>query len=57
MYKTRKDIKNWLKEMKIKNHVINEDLTVDVKGNVDISSQYLKEIPIRFGIVNGFFLL
>ena len=41
--------------MKIKNYVINEDLTVDVNEYVNISYKNLKEIPIRFGIINGGF--
>ena len=41
--------------MEIKNYIINEDLTVDVNSEVYILDKELKEIPIRFGIVNGNF--
>ena len=55
MYKTREEVENWLKEMGIENYIINEDLTVDVKGDVNISFERLKEIPVQFGIVEGDF--
>lgn len=49
------DIKHWLDEMKIENYVINDDLTVDVKGKVEIGNRSIIEIPIQFGIVQGYF--
>lgn len=48
-------IKKWLKKMKIKNYTINPDLTVDVKGDVNISHSHLDFIPIQFGVVSESF--
>ena len=48
----------FLEEYKIKNYTINDDLTVDVEGDVDIENggrRGLKEIPIQFGKVTGVF--
>lgn len=50
-------IEVWLKEMKIKDYVINNDLTVDVDGDVNLSSKNLTEIPIQFGSVKNFFII
>ena len=44
-----------LNEYQIDNYVINEDLTVDVNGNVNFSNKNLIDIPIKFNIVNGIF--
>lgn len=38
----------------IKNYTINDDLTVDVDGDVYISNKALHKIPINFGEVNNF---
>ena len=56
-YNKKEDIKNWLEDMNIRYYVINDDLTVDVNGNVNISYKYLINIPIpiQFGIVTGYF--
>ena len=56
MLKTLKEIESWLDLMKIEDYSINKDLTVDVKGEVDISKQNLKEIPVQFGEVTWSFL-
>ena len=48
MYSTREEVESWLVLMKIKNYVINEDLTVDVNGDVDIFLKDLKDMPIQF---------
>ena len=55
MYSTREEVESWLCRMGVENYVINEDLTVDVNDDVDISCKNLKTIPIQFGIVNGVF--
>jgi hypothetical protein len=44
-----------LEHFKIQNYTINDDGTVDVDGNVDLSEEGLTEIPIKFGIVRGNF--
>lgn len=51
-------IKVWLEDMKIKNFIINDDLSIDVKGNVDLSGRlkYSKWPSfIKFGKVKGSF--
>jgi hypothetical protein len=53
----KSQIDAWLKEMKIKDYVINNDLTVDVDGDVNLSSKNLTEIPIQFGSVKNFFII
>ncbi|SDK22887.1 hypothetical protein SAMN05192566_0714 [Methylophilus rhizosphaerae] len=52
---TPKNISKWLDKYGVKNYTINEDLTVDVDGSVDISDNQLKIIPVQFGKVNGYF--
>jgi hypothetical protein len=41
----------------IEKYTINEDGTVDVNGDVDLSYKKLTEIPIKFGIVKGDFFI
>src|SRR3990167_4307054 len=53
--KTKQQIENWLKEVGIVGYTINNDLTVDVSGSVDISNLKLKNIPIQFGKVGDFY--
>lgn len=45
----------WLKKFKIDNYTINDDMSVDVDGDVDILCLNLKEIPIQFNKVTGRF--
>lgn len=52
---TPKDISQWLDKYEVKNYTINDDLTVDVLGDVDISENNLKKIPVQFGKVIGSF--
>ena len=54
-YQTKEEIENWLKKMGIENYKINDDLTVDVNGWVDLAFKYLKKIPIKFGKISGGF--
>ena len=53
--KTKEKIESWLKEMNIKEYLINQNLTVDIFSNVNLSMKKLKKIPIKFGIINGNF--
>lgn len=47
-FKTKEEIKDWLYKMGIKFHYkINDDLTVDVDTDVNISCKYLTNIPRR----------
>jgi hypothetical protein len=52
---TKNEIIEILEELKIQNYIINDDLTVDVNGNVNIAYMRLTKIPIKFGTINGFF--
>lgn len=55
----KEDIKYWLESKNIKNFTINNDLTVDVNGNVELSNRYRvynkEHLPIQFGKVTGNF--
>ena len=52
---TKEEIKKWLDKTGIKNYVIRDDLTVDVNGDVNISSLGLAKIPFKFNRVEGTF--
>jgi len=54
-FTTYEETKEWLDKMWIKKYKINSDLTVDVNGDVDLEKKYLSYIPVKFGIVNGYF--
>ncbi len=54
-FKTREETQAWLDKMGVENYTIHDDLTVDVLGDVDISSQNMKVIPVQFGVVSHFF--
>ena len=53
----RSQIINWLYSMSIKNYIINDDLTIDVNGSVNLSYKNLTHFPkfIKFNHVSGFF--
>jgi hypothetical protein len=55
MLKTKEEIQAWLDKMKIENYIINDDLTVDVDGNVSIGERDLIRIPVQFGVIKGWF--
>ena len=44
------------KKYGIKNYAINPDGTVDVDGNVNLFGKVLKELPLKFGKVSGYFV-
>lgn len=48
-------IQYFLKTNGIKNYVILDDLSVDIKGNVNLVKKGLKKIPIQFNEVMGYF--
>ncbi|MCK9477779.1 MAG: hypothetical protein M0R46_17840 [Candidatus Muirbacterium halophilum] len=43
------------KKYNIKNYIINEDDSIDVDGNVDLSHEKLKVLPLKFRKVSGNF--
>lgn len=47
------DIKNWLDQYNVKNYTINQDKTVTVNGDVDLSGKDLTKIPVKFSEVHG----
>ena len=54
----KRPIKMWLRKMHISDYTINNDLTVDVAGDVILEPQALNNIsrlPVQFGIVRGDF--
>jgi len=48
-------IEDWLKRHAIHNYQINADMTIDVKGDVDISDNDLRELAVQFRGVDGSF--
>ncbi len=51
----RQEIIKICKKYKIKNYNINHDGSIDVNGSVDLYSQELTELPLRFNKVTGYF--
>jgi hypothetical protein len=56
MLQNKEKIKEWLDNYNIINYTINDDLTVDIDGDVRLYHQSLREFPIQFGIVKGNFV-
>ncbi len=54
-FKTREETQAWLEEMGIRMYAIQDDLTVDVDGDVSLSNKNLTHIPVQFGVVRGNF--
>ena len=58
-YNEYSQVKQWLDENEVNNYTINDDLTVDVDGDVyiwhDITNTTLSKLPIQFGKVMGNF--
>ena len=52
----KEGIERWLKECDIFNYTINDDLSVDVNGNVSINNLELSSIPFKFDCVSGDFV-
>jgi hypothetical protein len=55
MPQSKKDIDSICIEYRIKNYTINPDESIDVDGNVDLSSKSLTKLPLKFRNVNGYF--
>ena len=55
--KTSDEISEWLDLMDVKNYIINDDLTVDVKGNVLLDKKRLNNLPVKINHVSGSFLI
>ena len=52
---TKEKIAFWLDSMKIKKYTINDDLIVNVHGNVNLRGKKFKIFPVKFGEINGYF--
>ena len=48
-------IEVWCEEMGIKNYTINSKGEIDVSRSVDLSKRGFKELPYKFGTINGYF--
>ena len=51
------DIEAWCEEMGIQNYTINSKGEIDVNGSVDLRSENFKELPYKFGKIEGWFSL
>ena len=49
------DIEAWCEEMEIENYTINSQGEIDVNGDVWLVNKDFKELPYKFGKVNGYF--
>ena len=54
-FKTKEETKDWLDEVSIGKYTINDDLTVDVDGDVDLNNKKLEKIPVKFKSIGGYF--
>jgi|694.fasta_scaffold148605_3 hypothetical protein len=52
---TKSVVEKVLTALDIRSYTINADLTVDVRGNVNISQKHLTKLPVKFGKVSGTF--
>jgi len=50
---TKDEITSWLIEMGIHNYRIQEDLSVDIDGDLNISEKKLNHLSVQFGHVSG----
>lgn len=46
----------WCRHLNLTDYTINEDDSIDVNENIIISHMGLNKIPIKFGIISGFFI-
>ena len=49
------NIKSWCDKMGIENYTINSKGEIDVDYDVDLSYRDFKELPYKFGKINGYF--
>ena len=53
----KSNIEDWCEEMGIEDYTINDKEEIDVDGDVRLNKKDFKELPYKFGRVNGFFSL
>ena len=51
------DIEAWCEEMGIDDYSINSQGEIDVEGGVNLSDENFKELPYKFGTINGYFVI
>jgi hypothetical protein len=51
----KKAIDKWLDKMMVNYYTINDDLTIDVNGSVDLNGKGLDKLPYKFGHVSEYF--
>ncbi len=49
----KKDIAAWLKINKVKTYTINDDLSVNIHGDLKINTHTMEYLPVQFGAVSG----
>lgn len=54
-FESKSDIDSICYKYGIENYTINDDGTIDVDGNVDLSHEKLTKLPLKFGRVTGSF--
>ena len=52
---TMKEIHDLCKEYEIKNYTINNDMSIDIDGDVFLNYMYIEELPLNFNRVKGSF--
>lgn len=55
LYLEKRKVSKILEELNIENYHINDDLSVDVNGSVNISEENITKIPVQFNFINGDF--
>ncbi len=55
LLQNREDIISYLNSLGVKGYKINDDLTIDAIGNVNIRSKQLKNLLVKFNLVHGDF--
>jgi hypothetical protein len=48
----KKEIEDWLDKHQVTNYTIRDDLTIDVKGKVNLSNKKLIKLPVKFNHVS-----
>jgi len=52
---TKEGVIEVCEKYEIENYIINDDLSIDVDGDVELDSKNLKYLPLKFNYVSGYF--
>lgn len=52
---TREEVANILYDYRIYSYIINDDLTVNINGNISLANYKFSHFPVKFGTVSGNF--